>query len=103
MWPYHCRCRSPVAKVTKAALLAAVHVQPVPAVTVIGTDPVPPSGPKVVVGLYDAERARGAVVAVASFLLHDAANSDAARVSTSGREERRFENHARSFEAVENT
>jgi hypothetical protein len=93
----------PVAKVTKAALLAAVHVQPVPAVTVIGTDPVPPSGPKVVVGCTTLNAHEGAVVAVASFLLHDAANSDAARVSTSGREERRSKIMRAPSKAVENT
>ena len=40
----------PVVNVMNAALLVAVHVQPVPAVTVMEAEPVPPSGPNVVVG-----------------------------------------------------
>jgi hypothetical protein len=42
----------------------------------MGTDPVPPSGPKVVVGWTTLNAHVGPVVtAVVSFLLHDAANS----------------------------
>jgi hypothetical protein len=78
----------PVAKVTNAALLAAVHVQAVPAVTVMGTDPVPPSGPKVVVGCTTLNAQEGAVVTAASFLLQAAENSAATRPRMTGPERR---------------
>ena len=66
----------PVVKVTNAALLVAVQVHAVPAVTVMGTDPVPPSGPKVVVGWTTLKAHVDPVVTAAvSFLLHDVANS----------------------------
>src|SRR5262245_19473431 len=65
----------PVVKVMNAALLVAVHVQPVPELTVMEDEPVPPSGPKLVVGWTTLNEHDGAVVTVVSFLLHDAAHS----------------------------
>jgi hypothetical protein len=64
----------PDVKVMKAALLVAVHAQFVPAVTVIVAEPVPPSGPNVVVGWTTLKAHVGAVVVVL-FLLQPAATS----------------------------
>src|SRR5213594_2574136 len=76
----------PVVKVMKEALLVAVQVQPLPAVTAIVAEPVPPSGPNVVVGWTTVNEHDGAVMAAESFLLHDAANSATVRPSVTARE-----------------
>src|SRR5580765_3173961 len=79
----------PVVNVMNDALLVAVQLQLVPAVTVIGAEPVPPSGPKLVVGCTTLNEQVGAVVVAVSFLLHADAISEMARVRTSGSEKRR--------------
>src|SRR5215470_5508495 len=77
----------PVVNVTKAALLVAVQLQLVPAVTVTGAVPVPPSGPNVVVGCTTLNEHEGAVAV--SFLVHADATSVAATTRRSAREEHR--------------
>src|SRR5262245_54349826 len=77
----------PVVSVTNVALLVAVQLHPVPAVTVMEAEPVPPSGPNVVVGCTTLNEHEG-VVAV-SFLVHADATSVAATTRRSAREEHR--------------
>jgi hypothetical protein len=79
----------PIVKVMNDALLVAVQLQLVPALKVIGAEPVPPSGPNVVVGCITLNEHEGVVVVAVSFLLHADAISEAVRVRTSGREKRR--------------
>src|SRR5436189_4288166 len=93
----------PVVKATNAALLVAVQLQPVPAVTVMGAEPVPPSGPKMVVGCTTLNEHEGAVVVVLSFLLQADANSETPSVRTSGREKRRSKTMAAPPSTVEDT
>src|SRR5262245_10061686 len=79
----------PVVNVTNAALLVAVQLHLLPAVTVMGAEPVPPSGPKAVVGCTTLNAHEGAVVAV-SFLLHADAISEALTARPSAREKHRI-------------
>jgi len=74
----------PVVNVMNDALLVAVQLQLLPAVTVIGAEPVPPSGPNVVVGCTTLNAHDGVVVGD-SFLLHADANNDAAIAMTDNR------------------
>src|SRR5262245_45161720 len=79
----------PVVNVTNAALLLAVQLHPVPAVTVMGAEPVPPSGPNVVVGCTTLNEHEGVVVVAVSFVLQADAISEAATVRPSAREKHR--------------
>jgi hypothetical protein len=79
----------PVVNVMNDALLVAVQLQLVPALTVIGAEPVPPSGPNVVVGCTTLNEHVGAVVVVVeSFFEHAAANSEATSARITVREGR---------------
>jgi hypothetical protein len=78
----------PVVNVMNDALLVAVQLQLVPALTVIGAEPVPPSGPNVVVGCTTLNEHVGVGVGD-SFLLHADASNDAATAKVHSRDKRR--------------
>src|SRR5262245_27506699 len=82
----------PVVNVTNVALLVAVQLHPVPAVTVMGAEPVPPSGPNVVVGWTTLNEHEGVVVVAASFLLQADAISEAATARPDARKKHRSRN-----------
>jgi len=95
---------APAVKVTKVALLVAVHVHPVPAVTVMVAEPVPPSGPYVVVGWTTLKAQVGPVLVVElELFLHAVADVATIRPRITARENWRSTIMRSPSSAVENT